>query len=605
MARVILVEFGMEKILIVLSMDRISSSGFLLDIKENETMKIKFLQNYKSIEGFNEKEIKDFSIFTGLNGAGKTHILESIHEGFIKVDNIHKDEIIYFNFTNFLLQNQSAASAVSVVKLKKFAWNFLQQQKQNFLNFDQQIKNCLKSDPEIFYQANTENIKDDEEDNYKKIREQILNFIGTQHVNNPKQSSLLKSVLWKSSKALSEIGEREFIEKSDFDYLDYHLLSNLSEIFLEHKRKIALGGVSKDKKGTGLSQNDLEKLENNSPWNFINRIFKDYGLAHEVNAPIVELGDFINNPDLSFQIELRINNKVIQFGDLSSGEKILVALAITVFQDSKSKFPKLILLDEIDATLHPSMIEKTLDVINNIFVKNGSKVIMATHSPTTIAHASEDSIYEIKKGYVKDKIVDVDKARALSILTAGFLTFEEGMGIVQKQEPQIHLEGTTDIDYWKKALSLFGDEYKILKTIKTVDGNGGESKTTYNNLRKVSENYILSKHIFVFDCDESKAERLDGKLLFVKNDKNKKSLVEKGIENLFNEDVLTRAYSYKNDFFEVSNVTSRGSNTIKYTVHPDEKRNLCNWICENATKEDFLNFEPLFNKIKNVLSDNS
>jgi len=56
-----------------------------------------------------------------------------------------------------------------------------------------------------------------------------------------------------------------------------------------------------------------------------------------------------------------------------------------------------LLLDEVDASLHPSMIKNLLDVIEKIFLKNGCKVILATHSPTTVALAPEESIYEISK----------------------------------------------------------------------------------------------------------------------------------------------------------------------------------------------------------------
>ncbi len=39
----------------------------------------------------------------------------------------------------------------------------------------------------------------------------------------------------------------------------------------------------------------------------------------------------------------------------------------------------------------------------------------------------------------------------------------------------------------------------------------------------------------------------------------------------------------------------------KYKVNSDEKRDLCNWICQNATKDDFKDFEKVFEVIEQTL----
>lgn len=462
-------------------------------------MKIKFLKNHKSIEKFQEKIINDFSILTGLNGSGKTHILEGIKNGSIQVDNINVNQISYFNFSSFLLQNQPAANATSISQLKKQAWVFLQQRQKNFAVYDKNIKNFLTVDNISPYIVNEENIKENQIENYQKSLNQVSNFIQEQSKGNVKQLSLLKSAFHNTLKPLSEITEDDFFELSSFDYLDYHLLNNLSEIFIEHQKKIALGTLSVETGGLGLSDEKIENLKKHSPWNLINSIFEQYDLSHRVNHPNFSAGDLIRQPAITFQVTLTVNSKNIQFADLSSGEKVLCALAITVFQDTKSDFPRLLLLDEIDATLHPSMIKETIKVIENIFVKNGSKVILATHSPTTIAHALENSIFEIKKGTLLDKIIEINKSKALNILTAGFLTFEEGIGLLQKPKPQIYLEGTTDIDYWNKTFELFENEYKGLRnSIDMVDGNGGESKKNIYKFNKGIGKLSFIKAYFCF-----------------------------------------------------------------------------------------------------------
>lgn len=66
-------------------------------------MKLKFENIYKSIKGINEElELPSLVLLTGLNGAGKTQLLEAIHNKSIKVlynDNV-VEKIKYVNLKN-------------------------------------------------------------------------------------------------------------------------------------------------------------------------------------------------------------------------------------------------------------------------------------------------------------------------------------------------------------------------------------------------------------------------------------------------------------------------------------------------------------------------
>ena len=39
----------------------------------------------------------------------------------------------------------------------------------------------------------------------------------------------------------------------------------------------------------------------------------------------------------------------------------------------------------------------------------------------------------------------------------------------------------------------------------------------------------------------------------------------------------------------------------KWTVNDDEKKNLCDWICENGTAEDFASFTVVFDLLKDTV----
>ena len=43
--------------------------------------------------------------------------------------------------------------------------------------------------------------------------------------------------------------------------------------------------------------------------------------------------------------------------------------------------------------------------------------------------------------------------------------------------------------------------------------------------------------------------------------------------------------------------------TKKYDVNKDEKGNLCNWLCEVGTIEDFKNFDKVFEILEDFLGN--
>lgn len=84
-------------------------------------MKLKHVKNYLSIKKFEDVEISNFSVITGLNGSGKSHLLTAINSGAIEIENIDNDEIILYNYNdfnvfNFENNNNSNASSNSSTK---------------------------------------------------------------------------------------------------------------------------------------------------------------------------------------------------------------------------------------------------------------------------------------------------------------------------------------------------------------------------------------------------------------------------------------------------------------------------------------------------------
>ena len=564
-------------------------------------MKVKFNQKYKSIINFNETDIKDFSIFLGVNGSGKTHLLKAMQEGFVFADSIPKEKISYFNLQTFLIKNQQNVAPRNLDDEKLQAWNILNSQKQIFQNYDDQIKTIV-TEKKYPYDAK---VSEAQKEQYAQQKKSIIKFINDQTQNNPKIKKLLKTGIFESDKYASEITQVEFFKFANYNPDDYELLESLSEVFLDYQKKLTVAKLFKKDGGEGLKGDKIKKLQEQSPWNFVNNMFVEFGLPHTITHPKFNAGDLINSQAVLFQVKLHIDNEEIDFDDLSSGEKILCALAITVYQDNKSKFPELLLLDEIDASLHPSMIQHLLDVIENVFIKNRCKVILATHSPTTVALASEKSLFEVQKGKELKKINKISQADAINLLSEGIITFEKGLKIQKNiddtKKLQIITEGN-NTEHIKKAIQTLDNN--LLDQIKIIEGSPDKRGQQLKNAFDVmSSGDYTGKFLFVWDCDTtSKIEDIDEtdsfkKFCFMENSTNTKAKDKDGkavgIENLYPDSLFTDdVYSDREIPLPYSGVK---------TEKTFDKKKFLEKIQKEININTFKNFQPLILKIKEIL----
>lgn len=564
-------------------------------------MNIKFVQKHKSIVDFDETNIENFSIFLGVNGSGKTHLLKAIQEGYVLADNIQKENVSFFNLQTFLIKNQRAVTPRSLDDEKLEAWNILVAHKVNFEAFDNNIKKIIgdKKNP-----YDTEVTDEGKKQTYTQQKKNLLNFINNQTEKKPKIRKLLKTGMFESSKYASELTQEEFFKFSTYNPDDYELLESLSEVFLDYQKKITKAKLRKKDGGDGLKKDEVEKIEELSPWNFVNSMFQEFGLLHTISYPQFTAGDLINSQALSFQVKLSINDEEIDFEDLSSGEKILCALAITVYQDNKSTFPELLLLDEVDASLHPSMIQHLLDVIENVFIKNKCKVILASHSPTTVALAPEKSLFEIKIGKEQEKIKKISQADAINLLSEGIITFEKGLKIQKNIDDTKSLQIVTEgenTEHIKKAIEIL--EKELLDQIKIIEGSPDKRGQQLKNAFDVmSSGDYTSTFLFVWDCDF--ASKIAGiketesfkKFCFAENSNNTKAKNQEGkasgIENLYSDSLFT------GDVYSTKDI--EGPYSATGTIQKFDRKKFLQKIQTEDNENTFKNFKPLIKKIEEL-----
>jgi len=68
-------------------------------------MKLILKTPYLSIQKWDDLEIADFSVVTGVNGSGKSHLLKAIEIGSIEIENIDQSEIILYGYDDFTVNN--------------------------------------------------------------------------------------------------------------------------------------------------------------------------------------------------------------------------------------------------------------------------------------------------------------------------------------------------------------------------------------------------------------------------------------------------------------------------------------------------------------------
>lgn len=375
-------------------------------------LNILYSGGFESLKNKFTVTLPDFTILTGLNGAGKTHFLQGIAIGKIEV------------FEDSVPRN-SQSHYIPSSKLKPLGVN------------TSTVKTVTKSYESIF------SVIRNAQSNRKKNVDELLNV--SEEINN-----IIKRIIQNSGKELQSLTSNDVSRYSPSDDLMRNDIFqvNISDIFKRYYDRL-------DENNYRLYRNekfeeDLEILKEDEfieiygekPWERINRLFEKLDSEYRITYP---RGND-RNADFEAKLISQMNGDEVSFNNLSSGEQTMIALLLAVYNEEAGlKFPKLLLLDEPDAFLHPSLIRKFLKIVSEVFVKEMKlKVIMTTHSLSTVALCEEDSLHVIEK---EDRTVKkVSKEKALRVLTEGV----PSISISYENRKQVFLESDNDILYYEK-----------------------------------------------------------------------------------------------------------------------------------------------------------
>jgi hypothetical protein len=269
-----------------------------------------------------------------------------------------------------------------------------------------------------------------------------------------------------------------------------------------------------------------------------------------------------------------------------------MALVASVYKASADRdFPDLLLLDEVDASLHPSMMRNMLDVIDRIFLKHRVKVILITHSPTTIALAPESAIHVMNRTG-PSRLVKKSKSDALAILTEGFATIEQGLRLfdqVARSKLTIVTEGH-NASILEKLLELHKmDGVQVLGGVENVSGDS-QLRTIFQFLSRTQHS---GKVLVVWDCDfKSSLQAQNNTFPFTIPSNPENSLARTGIENAFPEFLLESF---------IKTITFSNNKVIR-EFDDTQKKAFAAFIVSRANIDDFKYFSSLIEEINRINS---
>lgn len=304
---------------------------------------------------------------------------------------------------------------------------------------------------------------------------------------------------------------------------------------------------------------------------------------------------------------------------LSTGQTAVLDLFLTLMRDfdlSDADFVQLldvrgiVTIDEIDLHLHSDLQHDLLPQLMKLFPK--VQFIVTTHSPLFLLG--------MKKTYGSDGFQLLNLPEGEEIDVERFSEFENAYqylkdsakfqdeirkNLEETNRLVLHLEGDTDIEYLTVAAKLLGKS-DIIQKFSLVNAGG------YSYLDKIWSAYnshlaqtIPTKWILMYDCDTRKIDAHKGNI-FRRVIPQMDHHIKKGVENLFSNETIERATQQKPDFIDISyehKKLERGEEIVvpeEWTVNKDEKRNLCDWICQNGDVDDFKNFEIVFEILEEV-----
>lgn len=542
-------------------------------------------------------------IFVGENGAGKTILLSQIVDGLYEIGSVLFDDIgvnsglarAYYKISGGLNLKLGEAKGFSILSFQDFEGKIIEYVDAINCENNSDFKKLIND-----FSLNTLSSK--EITNIQSVntwKEKLKNeWLNNNHIYQ--SAYRYEEPFWKNEDYNTDLRFKNKVKYSNNLYKEIEIISSM-EVNKSYLLDLVLDFIN---------NNDETDIKT---WSNINNIIRKIkqkqnirfaiGKRNNKNSRISIVNDDSTGKNTSTLLLSSIDN-------LSLGELILLNLFVNIIRHSDN-LPKeanelqgIVIIDEIDAHLHTNLQNKVLPELIKMFPK--IQFIITTHSPLFILGLEKElgenniELRNMPNGEIitSERFSEFEKAYQVLNDTK---KFEDDLNvkIIESKKPIVFVEGDYDIRYIQKACELF-DKEKFLTQITFIDADGFHNLNNIWNHKSNLFKAIDEKMLLLYDCDtnvkDGKRDRILRRIIPYRSE----NYFDRGIENLFSVDTINKAIDFKSAFVDITEEykqTIRGNIVItpkKYTVNSDEKGNLCNWLCENGTIEDFKNFEIIF-----------
>jgi predicted ATPase len=361
-------------------------------------MILKLEHSFKSLSAFELADLPMLMVVSGENGSGKSHLLQGIADGTISGDWPGGANAIRLLTSNDLGSPQDMAPGGSGRE------SIVRQFESTIEDIQHLRHNPHYSDPRILDATLEERL-----------------------VNTGLSVATCRELVRRSGKSFLDWTHDDFVRHTPSELGNGDLFSlSIQDIFGRYNQILTANGVNALRRDAGQqhspvrSEQELEEAFGAPPWDLLNSALQVIGLNYRWVAPELSMLP-LQTPPMLQDID---THAFYPTSALSSGEKTLLSIALSLYSATNRKgyvrMPNVVLLDEPDATLHPSMIRSLLALLNDHFVAElAIRVIMTTHSPTTVALAPADSLYIMNKRSTPRLQPAQSKDGALSMLLVG------------------------------------------------------------------------------------------------------------------------------------------------------------------------------------------
>ena len=463
-------------------------------------MKGKVIENYKGLTPFEIPDLPSFVVLTGKNGSGKSQFLELLN---IKLSDTQNNNEFHKQSSKCMELEENYPKNPQITHFGQIRVGVgIFNSYQAIHEYEKKLQE-IKSNPDIL--------------NHDQNRDHI-------------QSSLLEMSRHFQIN-ISELTKEHileyicFVQPSQSNNILHSRIASIIGGYFESEEENRRKHFEEKEYGEDFKYLTKEEFDREypNPFDLINESLRISEVGYQLKK--ITLSEY-RKTRIYTPVFLNLHQKEVPIQNFSSGEKTLFCIALSMFnmkgKYQLKKFPDLLLFDEIDAGLHPSMIKNVINLIEKYFNPKGIQVILTTHSPSTVALAPNSSIYCMTKNNGQTQIKKANQIDAIRDLLDGVRSID----VNPKRTKYVFTESESDKYFYSKIFEYLREDIdsdvhiqfiessrKDKKISTEVNGGSGQVQSIVQKLRDAGNSNIFG----IIDWD-LKNQSSDGIFVHLENE---------------------------------------------------------------------------------------